>query len=49
MSTGEVTEALGISRPVVQRELNTLREAGIVEWVGKSPKDPRAYWQLRTR
>jgi len=49
MSTGEVTEALGVSRPVVQKELNALREAGIVEWVGKSPKDPRAYWQLRTR
>jgi ATP-dependent DNA helicase RecG len=49
MSTGEVTDALGISRPVVQKELNALREAGIVEWVGKSPKDPRAYWQLRTR
>jgi ATP-dependent DNA helicase RecG len=49
MSTGEVAEALGISRPVVQKELNALKEAGIVEWVGKSPKDPRAYWQLRTR
>jgi len=49
MSTGEVAEALGISRPVVQKELSALREAGIVEWVGKSPKDPRAYWQLRTR
>jgi|SRR6187549_508586 len=49
MSTGEVTEALGISRPVVQKELNALKEAGIVEWVGKSPKDPRAYWQMRTR
>ena len=49
MSTGEVTEALGISRPVVQKELNALRKAGIVEWVGKSPKDPRAYWQLSTR
>lgn len=49
MSTGEVTDALGVSRPVVQRELNALREVGIVEWVGKSPKDPRAYWQLRTK
>jgi ATP-dependent DNA helicase RecG len=49
MSTGEVTEALGLSRPVVQKELNALREAGVVEWVGKSPKDPRAYWQPRTR
>lgn len=49
MSTGEVTDALGISRPVVQKELNALREAGIVEWVGKSPKDPRAYWRLKTK
>lgn len=49
MSTGEVTEALGMSRPIVQKELGALKEAGIVEWVGKSPKDPRAYWQLKTR
>jgi ATP-dependent DNA helicase RecG len=48
LSTGEVTEALGVSRPVVQREMSALREAGVVEWVGKSPKDPRAYWQLKT-
>lgn len=48
MSTGEVVEALGISRPVAQKELNALRDAGIVEWVGKSKKDPRAYWQLKT-
>jgi ATP-dependent DNA helicase RecG len=49
LSTGEVTEALGVSRPVAQRELGLLRDAGIVEWVGKSARDPRAYWQLRTR
>ncbi len=49
LSTGEVREILGVSRPVVQRELVELREAGIVEWVGKSPRDPRAYWQLKTR
>jgi len=48
LSTGEVTEALGVSRPVAQKELNRLRDAGIVEWVGKSPRDPRAYWQLKT-
>jgi ATP-dependent DNA helicase RecG len=49
MSTGEVTEALGISRPVVQKELNALKEAEIIEWIGKSKKDPRAYWQLKRR
>jgi ATP-dependent DNA helicase RecG len=49
MSTGDLTNALGISRPVVQRELGMLRDAGIVEWVGKSQRDPRAYWRLKTR
>jgi ATP-dependent DNA helicase RecG len=39
---------LDISRPVVQRELSELRKAGAVEWVGKSVRDPRAYWRLRT-
>lgn len=48
LSTGEVREALGVSRPSAQKELNVLKEAGIVEWVGKSPKDPRAYWQLKS-
>jgi ATP-dependent DNA helicase RecG len=48
MSTGEVREALGISRPIAQRELNALRDAGVIEWVGKSKKDPRAYWHLKT-
>jgi ATP-dependent DNA helicase RecG len=49
MSTGDLTNALGISRPVVQRELGMLRDAGIVEWVGKSPRDPRAFWRLKTK
>lgn len=48
MSTGEIKEALGVSRLTAQRELNMLKDAGIVEWVGKSPTDPRAYWQLKT-
>lgn len=47
LSTGEIVEALGVSRPVAQRELDVLREAGVIDWVGKSPKDPRAYWRLR--
>lgn len=46
LSTGEVAEVLGISRPVAQRTLAELRDNGIVEWVGKSPKDPRAFWRL---
>jgi ATP-dependent DNA helicase RecG len=46
LSTGEVAEMLDVSRPIAQRELSTLREAGVVDWVGKSPRDPRAFWRL---
>jgi len=49
MSTGELKEALSISRPLVQKELNILKDAEVIEWVGKSPKDPRAYWRLKIR
>jgi len=47
LSTGEVAESLDISRPVAQRELRALMEVGVIEWVGKSPRDPRAFWRLR--
>jgi ATP-dependent DNA helicase RecG len=47
LSTGEVAETLRVSRPIAQRELNTLRDAGMIEWVGKSSRDPRAFWRLR--
>lgn len=46
LSTGEVADLLGVSRPVAQRELAKLKEAEVIEWVGKSARDPRAYWQL---
>jgi ATP-dependent DNA helicase RecG len=46
-STGELMGLVGASRPVVVRRLRALEEAGLVDWVGNSAKDPRAYWQLR--
>ncbi len=46
LSTGEVAELLGLSRPAAIRRLRDLEEEGLVRWVGKSPKDPRAYWTL---
>jgi ATP-dependent DNA helicase RecG len=49
LSTGEVAELLGVSRPVAQRELASLRDAEIIEWVGKSTRDPRAFWRLQSR
>lgn len=47
VSTGEVAAATGESRPVVLQHLRALREEGLIEWVGQSPKDPRAYWKAR--
>ncbi|MGH8936129.1 MAG: ATP-binding protein [Acidimicrobiia bacterium] len=47
LGTGQIAEALAMARPAVIRRLNALKEAGLVEWVGKSPKDPRAVWRIR--
>jgi len=46
-STGDLTAATGRSRPTVLRDLRALEEAGVIERVGTSRKDPRAYWRLR--
>jgi ATP-dependent DNA helicase RecG len=46
LSTGDVAERLGMSKPAASRRLRALRDAGYVEWVGKSPQDPRAFWRL---
>lgn len=47
LSTGELAEQIGLTRPATLKRLNRMRAAGLIEWVGKSPKDPRAYWTLR--
>lgn len=44
MGTGEVAEALEMSRPTATSRLQALREEGLINWLGKSPKDPRAAW-----
>jgi ATP-dependent DNA helicase RecG len=45
----EVADRIGMSRPATLKRLNAMKDAGLVEWIGKSPKDPRAYWRLRPR
>lgn len=45
-STGDLTSATGLSRPVVIERLRELARLGLIEWVGKSPRDPRAFWRL---
>jgi ATP-dependent DNA helicase RecG len=47
ISTGDLVQASGYSRPAVVKQLNALKDVGLIEWIGKSPKDPRAYWQLK--
>lgn len=46
LSTGEVAEHLEISRVTAKNRLDQLKEAGLVIWTGKSPRDPRASWSL---
>jgi ATP-dependent DNA helicase RecG len=46
LSTGEIAEELGRSRPTTVRRLEAMRREGLIEWVGKSARDPRAYWRL---
>jgi ATP-dependent DNA helicase RecG len=48
LGTGDVAEAVGISRPTAKLRLRKLQELGFIEWVGKSPHDPRAYWRQRS-
>jgi ATP-dependent DNA helicase RecG len=45
-STGDVADALALTKPATLKRLYALREAGLIEWVGSSAKDPRAYWRL---
>lgn len=49
LSTGEVATMLGRSRPYALQVLESLQAAGVIRWVGKSRKDPRAYWELDAR
>lgn len=45
VSTGQVMDALGASRPKTIEVLRAMQQANLIEWVGKSDRDPRAYWQ----
>ncbi len=46
-STGDVMESVGMSRPAVIKLLRALEDEGLVERVGKSATDPRAFWRIR--
>lgn len=46
LGTGEVAEQLGMSRPTAMARLRALQREGLVLWIGKSSRDPRAVWRL---
>lgn len=46
LSTGEIAETIGVSRPTAANHLKTLQAAGLIVWTGKSANDPRASWSL---
>jgi ATP-dependent DNA helicase RecG len=47
LGTGDIAELLRISRPTAGKRLGALRDAGLVEWHGKSTRDPRACWTAK--
>lgn len=47
LSTGQVADLAGVTRPTASRHLQALRAHGLVIWDGQGPKDPRASWKLR--
>ena len=46
LGTRDLAEVWGVARPTALRRLAALRAAGVVEWVGQSPRDPHARWRL---
>ncbi len=48
LGTGDLEGLLGLSRPATLDRLRRLQVEGVIQWVGNSAKDPRAYWCLAT-
>ncbi|MDB5336967.1 MAG: hypothetical protein JWN70_2586 [Planctomycetaceae bacterium] len=46
LSTGDIAEAIGLSRPATKVRLDALQAEGLIRWLGKSKRDPRAVWAL---
>lgn len=46
LSTGDIAEEIGMSRPATLTRMRALEQVQLVRWSGKSPKDPRAVWIL---
>ena len=47
MSTSELMDIIGVSRPTALKYLGELQRLGLVEHVGTAPTDPRGYWRVK--
>lgn len=47
LGTGEIAERIGVSRPKARNILGQMKDAKLLDWLGASPRDPRARWVLR--
>lgn len=47
LGTGEIEDAVGITRPTLLKALNALRVEDLIVWSGKSSRDPRATWSVQ--
>jgi len=47
LGTGDIAEAINLSRPATMKRLRALEAENLVSWHGKSARDPRAYWTLK--
>lgn len=49
LGSGDIAEAIALSRPATIRRLQALESEGLISWHGKSKNDPRAFWTLAER
>lgn len=49
LGTGDIAEAMELSRPATKTRLKALEQEGYIRWSGKSSNDPRAVWVLVDR
>jgi ATP-dependent DNA helicase RecG len=49
LSTADVASAIAMSRPATIKRLRQLEAERLIEWIGNSAKDPRAYWKIPDR
>ncbi|MDR1387665.1 MAG: putative DNA binding domain-containing protein [Propionibacteriaceae bacterium] len=47
LGTGQIAKLSGVSAITASKHLKQLRDEGLVEWRGASPRDPQATWRLK--